>query len=158
VDQLPRGRAVRATVAHSTTGIVQVAAPCTSCSASELLLACQQRAHGRVPRRRASETHKSTRYHECSAERAMESFSPPLVCCAWLQRRAGRDGEVRATLRRLFRVASDRVWPGAAQPAVRARRTSSASRPCVSCERGSTRTMRRFVTTRSVVISVCELG
>ena len=61
----------------------------------------------RVPRRRAGEELRWTGYHECSAERASESFPPPLVLCAGQQLRAGGDGEVRTTLRQVlrFRVA-----------------------------------------------------
>jgi len=72
-----RGSAERPTVGPSTTGMVKVAARCACCSASGLLLVCQQRAYGRGPRRRAGEAHKLTGYHECSAERASESFTPP---------------------------------------------------------------------------------
>ena len=71
--------AERAAAVHSTTGIVKVAARCASRVASELLLVRRQLTHCRVPRRRASEARKLTGYHECSAGRATESFTPPLV-------------------------------------------------------------------------------
>jgi len=60
--------AERATVVHSTTRIVKVAARCACRVASELPLVCRQLTHGRVPRRRASEAHKLTGYHEVALD------------------------------------------------------------------------------------------